>query len=224
MPRIYISASTQERNVGISPFTTEEAEMNLIADELIPLLAKDGRFTVKRNNPSWDPYQCAADSNKFLANIHIALHSNAGGGVGTEVFTFGPNTDSEKLGKALYNQIAPLSPGADRGVKYNPKLVEVGSTVWATSCLIEIAFHDNKLDAEWMVNNRKVIAQALYRGVLSYYGYDSVPEPVVVPPSPIVAPVDYDIYLSVRCYKSKADQAIKDINKLGFACKILPLA
>lgn len=224
MPRIYISASTQEHNKGITPFSTEEKEMNLIADELIPLLLEDGRFAVKRNTITMDPYQCAADSNKFLANIHIAIHSNAGGGEGTEVFTFGPGTSSEKLGKALYDQIAPLSPGKDRGVKYNPGLVEVGKTVNATSCLIELAFHDNKADAEWLVNNRKAIAQALYKGVLSYYGYDSITIPIVVPPSPIVAPVDYDIYLSVRCYKSKTDQAIKDINKLGFAAKVMDLA
>jgi N-acetylmuramoyl-L-alanine amidase len=35
---------------------------------------------------------------------------------------------------------------------------------------------------------------------------------------------DPDIYLTVRVRTSKADQAIKDINKLGFACKKLELA
>jgi len=224
MPRVYLSPSTQERNVGVSPFGTEETEMNKIADALIPLLVKDGRFTAKRNSPSMDIYQAAEDSNNFKADIHIAIHSNAGGGVGTEIFAYGPKTNSERLSQALYNQIAPLSPGADRGVKYNPRLVEVGNMVNATACLIELGFHDNLADAAWMVTNRQSIANGLYRGVCDHYLYDYRALTPVVPPSPIVAPADHDIYLSVRCYQSKSAQAIKDINALGFAAKVMDLA
>jgi len=45
-------------------------------------------------------------------------------------------------------------------------------------------------------------------------------EPVIYPP----VTSDKDIYLSVRVLQSKADQAILDINKLGFAAKKLDLA
>jgi N-acetylmuramoyl-L-alanine amidase len=84
--------------------------MNNIAYYLIPLLAKDGRFITKRNFTGMDPYQCAADSNSFLADLHIAIHSNAGGGQGTEVFTFGAGSNSEKLGKALYIRLPHYPP------------------------------------------------------------------------------------------------------------------
>jgi N-acetylmuramoyl-L-alanine amidase len=185
MKNVYISPSTQEANKGVTPFGTEEAEMNKIVDYLDPLLIKDGRFNTDRNETWMDPYQCAADSNNLKADIHVAIHSNAGGGVGTEVFTFGPNTNSEKLGKALYNQIAPLSPGIDRGVKHNPGLVEVGTTVNATSCLIELDFHDSKAGATWIAYNHEMIANALYKGICDYFGYDYkalVVTPVVSPP------------------------------------------
>ena len=172
MLKIYLSPSTQENNRGLSPFGTEEAGMNKIADHLVPLLVKDGRFEVKRNSISMSPHQCAYDSNDFKADIHVAIHSNAGGGQGTEVYAYGPNTNSEKLSKALYNQIAPLSPGADRGIKYNNNFIEVGDTVKATSCLIELAFHDNKDDAAWLANNPPQIAQALYKGICDYFGYN----------------------------------------------------
>jgi hypothetical protein len=43
-----------------------------------------------------------------------------------------------------------------------------------------------------------------------------------VTPKKIIAPDD--IYLSVRVHEDLADQAIKDINELGFACKKLDLA
>jgi len=235
MVRVYISPSTQQANIGISPFGTEEAEMNKIADALIPLLLKDGRFTIKRNSPTMELSQIAADSNNFKADIHVAIHSNAGGGQGTEAYAYGPNTNSERLSKALYNQIAPLSPGADRGVKYNPGLYEVGNSVNTTACLIELGFHDNQKDATWLANNQQSIANALYRGICGYFGYDYrslvIAQPVAPPVTPetiiqqVKGPIaPDDIYLSVRCLDNLADQAIKDINKLGFACQRLELA
>lgn len=209
----------------MSPFTNEETEMNKIADILIPLLVKDGRLTVKRNSPSMGIYQVAADSNNFKADIHIAIHSNSGGGVGTEVFAYGPKTNSERLAQALHNQIAPLSPGNDRGVKFNPRLVEVGNMVGATAALIELGFHDNQSDATWMAYNHPMIAQALYNGICDFFGHayvSLVVTPAIDPPVP--STVDKDIYLSVRVLQSRSEQAMGDINKLGFAAKVLLLA
>jgi N-acetylmuramoyl-L-alanine amidase len=222
MPRIYVSPSSQEHNAGIGSFGTEEAEMNKIADSLMPLLVSDGRFVVKRNTPNMDVNEMAVDSNNFKADIHVAIHSNAGGGAGTEVYSYGPATNSERLAQALYKQVAPLSPGADRGVKYNPSLVEVGDNVSATSALIELGFHDNTLDAEWIVQSTSVIAAALYRGICDYYGYDyralAGGVPTVVPAE------DRDIYLSVRVRQSKSVALISKIQVMGYACKVLPLA
>jgi N-acetylmuramoyl-L-alanine amidase len=186
------------------------------------LLASDGRFVVKRNTPDMDVSEMAVDSNNFKADIHVAIHSNAGGGEGTEVYAYGPNTNSERLAQALYKQVAPLSPGADRGVKYNSSLVEVGNSVQATSALIEVGFHDNALDAEWIVQSTSVIAAALYRGICDYYGYDYRALAASVP---TVVPVDdRDIYLSVRVRQSKSEALISKIQAMGFACKGLPLA
>jgi N-acetylmuramoyl-L-alanine amidase len=189
MPKIYISPSSQSGNKGLPPYSNEAREMNQIADLLIPLLIKDGRYSVARNNPAMNVYQMAKDSNTFKADIHVAIHSNAGGGQGTEVFAYGPGTNSEKLAKCLYNQIAPLSPGADRGVKYNKGLVEVGDAVEATACLIELAFHDNAKDATWLAYNHEMIADRLYKGICDYFGYEyraTIVTPAVEAP---VAPV-----------------------------------
>ena len=225
MPRIYISPSSQEENQGLSPFKTEEVEMNRIADMLVPLLVKDGRFTVKRNTPSMNVYEMAEDSNNFNASIHIAIHSNAGGGVGTEVYTYGKNTNSEKLGKSLYDQVAPLSPGGDRGVKYNPALIEVGNLVNATSVLIELAFHDDLKDATWIAYNHETIAKRLYMGVCDYLGYSY--EALIIAPVAtlsVASAQDHDVYLSVRVLDSKADALVKQIIGLGYATMRMPLA
>jgi len=189
MPRVYISPSTQDRNIGTGSFGSEESQMNKIADLLMPLLTKDGRFTTLRNSPSMEVEQIAADSNKFRADIHIPIHSNAGGGEGTEVYAYGPGTNSERLARALYNQIAQLSPGRDRGVKYKKALVEVGDWVSATSALIELDFHDNALGAFWIAQNHKAIAEALYKGICDYYSYD-YRALVVAPPVSRSEPAD----------------------------------
>jgi N-acetylmuramoyl-L-alanine amidase len=222
MPRIYISPSSQEQNIGTGSFGTEEEEMNKIADALMSLLAKDGRFEAKRNTPDMDVYQMAADSNQFNADIHVAIHSNAGGGAGTEVFAYGSHTNSERLAQALYAQVAPLSPGSDRGVKYNPGLVEVGDRVAGTSALIELGFHDNAADAGWMVQGKTAIAAALYRGVCDFYSYAYQALDGCIPDTSPAT--DHDIYLCVRVLQSKSEGLISQILELGYACKVLTLA
>lgn len=213
MPRVYISPSSQYSNVGLAPFTTEGAEMSLIASSLMLLLVMDGRYTAKCSTPEMtDVYEKARDSNDFGADIHVAIHSNAGGGQGTEVYAYGIKSDSERLALALYSKISPLSPGADRGIKYNPKLIEVGNCVKAHSALIELAFHDNAADANWLATGTSQIAHALYQGICDYYSYDYRDTPSS----------SGDLtYLIVSVPKPNKDVAIAKIEDMGYAVRIL---
>jgi len=187
MPKVYISPSSQYANVGLAPFTTEGAEMNLVATALMLLLIKDGRFTAKCSTPDMtDVYEKARDSNEFGAEVHVAIHSNAGGGEGTEVYAYCTESNSERLALALYAKIAPLSPGVDRGVKYDKQLIDVGDCVKATSALIELGFHDNAMDATWLADGIQEIAAALYHGICDYFGYEYRSQEVV-------SSVDHDI-------------------------------
>ena len=202
--------------------------MGKITDILVPLLRNDGRFIVERNSPSMDVYEIARASNTFQSDLHLAIHSNAGGGEGTEIYAYGPGTNSERLSRCLYNQIAPLSPGKDRGIKFNKLFYEVGDWVNATSALIELDFHDNAAGADWIASNHQAIAEALYKSICDYYQYDYralvVKPPTEAPVAPVAKIHPNDIYLSVRVLDHLADQTIKDINELGFACKRLDLA
>lgn len=170
MFKLYISPSSQFSNVGLAPFTNEGEMMNKVADQLVVLVGADGRFDYKRNSPSMGVYEMAAASNEYQPDIHVAIHSNAGGGEGTEVYAYGSGTNSERLATCLYEKIAPLSPGEDRGVKYNKGLVEIGDSVHATSALIELGFHDNQTDATWEAYNPDIIARGLYEGICDYFG------------------------------------------------------
>ena len=200
--------------------------MNKISEFLVAFLYKDGRFTVKYNLPDMDVAQIATDSNNFKADLHLAIHSNAGGGAGTEVYAYGPGTNSERFAKVLYDQIAPLSPGRDRGVKFNKGLYEIGDRVNATSALIELEFHDNSAGAAWIASNHQAIAEALYKAICDYMEYEylalTVTPPIQSPVTPAET-LDHDVNLVVWVRKSKVTEAIKSINSLGFYVEQFPL-
>jgi N-acetylmuramoyl-L-alanine amidase len=120
--------------------------------------------------------QVIADSDAWEPDIHQALHSNAvnGKAQGCEVWAFilGDRvTNSQRLAECIYKELVPLTPTADRGIKdgVTAKLAEV-KTVKATSVIVEVAFHDNLQDAEWIKNNLFIIAKGIVKGVCNYAG------------------------------------------------------
>ncbi len=189
MVKVYISPSTQDHNVGVGSYGTEEAEMNKIADVYCAGLQRHG-IEFKRNSPSMELTQVADDSNAYHPDIHLAIHSNAGGGQGTEVWAYAAGTNSEKLANCLYKYVAALTPSPDRGVKFNNRLLEISDKVHATSAIVETAFHDNPADASFIQSHHMEIGEALVHGTCDYVGiaYKPLGQPEVTPPSPQTAP------------------------------------
>ncbi len=172
---IYLSPSTQEHNVGVGSYGNEEMQMNRLADIVEELLTRQG-IQVYRNKPDWSLQRLVQDSNSKEVSLHLALHSNAGGAGkvrGCEVFAYTPGGNSEKAARAIYAELEPLTPAADRGVKFNPKLYELKETL-APAILVEIGFHDNKEDAHWISNHLEDIGKALAKGSLKYLGVSYV--------------------------------------------------
>lgn len=170
--KVYLSPSTQEKNIGIDDYGTEEQRMNEIADILQNILETNG-YEVFRNRPEMTVAEIVEDSNSKSPDIHIALHSNAGNkeATGTEIFTNIQGGASDRLANFIYEEIMNIyyDKNAGRGIKYTDSLKEVRE-VLAPTILIELAFHDNKEDAEWILNNKENIAQAIFRGIEKYFG------------------------------------------------------
>ena len=177
--KVYISPSTQEKNIGVGNYGTEEKRMNEIADIVCPLLEYNG-FAVKRNRPEMTLSQIIADSDAWKPDIHVAIHSNAVGGSGAgqargcEVYGYlidGRVTNSQRLSEAIYKEVSAITPTSDRGVKNGVplNLAEI-VTVKATSCIVEVAFHDNMEDAIWIMNNIPRIGEAIVKGICNYFG------------------------------------------------------
>lgn len=168
--KVYISPSSQHDNVGVGNYGTEETRMNQVADIVETELKRVGINTL-RNNPSMDITQMVTASNNFGADVHLAIHSNAGGATGAEAYYYTGSAAGKKLAQAVYDNIAPMTPTADRGIKATTELYEV----WATNgiaTLVEIAFHDNATDAAFIINNIHELGIAIAKGVCSYLGID----------------------------------------------------
>ncbi len=182
MPIIYLSPSTQEFN----PYNgggNEEQYMNLIADAMEPYLAASGIQYV-RNTPDMTAASSIAASNSGNYELHLALHSNAtasGNGTvrGTEVYYY-PTSEKGKMfadiAASNLQLIYPL-PARVRTVP-TTSLGEV-RRVKAPGVLIELAYHDNAEDAQWIRDNIETIAANLVLSVTEYFGIPyNTPQPI----------------------------------------------
>ena len=172
MKSIYLSPSTQENNVGAGSYGTEERRMNEIMDLIENQLR--GKYILYRNRPEMSLQQVVADSNAKSPDLHFALHSNAGGGEGTECWICAKGGQAEKFANLLYKKVGALTPTADRGVKVSTSLYEVNKTR-APAVILEIDFHDNAQAAQWIVDNKAAVADACVQAIMEFFG-DAVPE------------------------------------------------
>jgi N-acetylmuramoyl-L-alanine amidase len=174
---IYISGSTQHDNTGVGPYGTEEARMQTLADKVKYYLEKGkGDFVIYRNNGNMNLSQTIDDSNSKNPDIHVALHTNAGGGKGTECYYYGTSPIGKRLADFVYNAVAPLTINSDRGCKsdftlYSNGLAETRETT-AIACLIEIMFHDNYVDVADYLTKIDTIALAIAKSLYSYFGIE----------------------------------------------------
>lgn len=184
MPTIYLSPSTQEFN----PYTgggNEEYYMNLIADAMEPYLAASGIQFV-RNTPEMTAASSIAASNSGVYDLHLALHSNAtaaGNGTarGPEVYYYPSSVSGKRFADILAQNLQMIYPLPDR-VKTVPttSLGEV-ARVKAPGVLVEIAYHDNPEDAQWIRDNIDLIAQNIVLSLTEYFGIPfNMPQPITV--------------------------------------------
>jgi N-acetylmuramoyl-L-alanine amidase len=177
---IYISPSTQDHNVGVGNFGTEEMRMNQLADLVVSLLEFNG-FTVYRNRPEMTLAQVCSDSNKKIGRngLHVALHTNAGGSKGTEIWYFTGSSTGFKLAKDIYDEVATLTPSPDRGIKPSKELRELNSTQ-STAIILESVFHDNLDDVNYILTHMEKVAVGIVKGICKYVGqafHDKVKPP-----------------------------------------------
>ena len=111
--------------------------------------------------------QRAKEANRLKMDLYQAIHTNAGGGTGTEMFYY-PDPESIRANQLVYDELVELYP-SKRGIKNGKAYLENNSTDMV-SVYAEIAFHDTKKDVEFLLSEKRQIAAALARGTCKYFG------------------------------------------------------
>lgn len=184
--RVYLSPSDQRRNTYAVGDTTEAIQCGRIAAACKAALERSG---VEVMLGQYDTMQNrVAASNRFKANLHVPIHSNAcnGKASGTHLFCYSSDRNSAgyKACKAVLDVLGPVTPGAPDVIRAYPALYEVKYPV-APTVYIEVDFHDVPRIAQWIIANTTVIGETIAKGLCAALGVkfvpgENTPEPVPV--------------------------------------------
>lgn len=159
--KIYISPSDQTGNLYSAGNTNEHAQCQRIAEAAAAALKRNG-YEVKIGAEGSTYQQRVEESNNWGADIHMPIHTNAGGGDGTVVFAY-PASVENKYVKAVYNAVAQVSPGADDGIRAVNNLYEINNSK-CTCVYLECEFHDDYELASWIIEHIQDIGEAIAKG------------------------------------------------------------
>lgn len=175
--KIYLSPSAQPANNYAAGGTNEQVQCNRIAEAAKSALERCG-FAVRKAPEGQGYKDSVAESNAWGADLHIPIHTNAGGGAGTVVFVHGGTAKQMQYAKPIYDEVQATSPGTtDYGVRVNSGLYELGYTT-ATAVYIECEFHDRADLAAWIIEHTTELGEAIARGVCTGAGVPYIaPEP-----------------------------------------------
>lgn len=167
--RIYLSPSDQNANYYASGNTNEMVQCQRIANACETALKRCGFEVI--NNKTDTMEERVAESNAWDADLHVCIHTNAHNGVttGTRIFASSMTSEGCKASKAVFDVLAPKTPGTSESVSAYPGLYEIRMTT-APCVYVEADFHDVPKIAKWIIENVVLIGEAIAEGICNYYG------------------------------------------------------
>lgn len=174
MPIIYLSPSTQEKNLYVNG-GTEEEWMNKLADAMEPLLTASGIQYI-RNTPDMTAASSIRASNAGRYDLHLALHSNAApegqyGQIRGILILYYPGSPRGKQAATLVaNGLKTLYPLPNDVRAEGTTTIGEVRRVRAPSVFTELGYHDNPEDADWVKENIDAIAQNIVLSLTEYFG------------------------------------------------------
>jgi N-acetylmuramoyl-L-alanine amidase len=184
MKKIYVSPSDQIHNEYGAGGTTEAIQCRKIAQALVASLVRRG-FEAKTNLTA-NMQGRVDEGNQWGADLYVCIHTNAYNKKvsGTRLFCY--STDKQSAGyhacDSIMTALAPITPGTSDGISARPELYEIKKTN-APCVYIEVDFHDVNEVAMWIMAHTSEIAEAICKGICSFYDvsyatevFDDVPE------------------------------------------------
>lgn len=170
--KIYLSPSDQSGNITATGHSEKE-HCTKISEYAEYYLRMAGYEVKNGDNSKPKTYpERVKESNEWKADLHICIHTNAGGGEGTVMFCH-PNSAENVYVKSICNEVSKISPGKDRGIVKRTNLYEINKT-HCPCAYLEVEFHD-RLDLEqWIDANIAEIGKAICFGVLKADGKEGL--------------------------------------------------
>ena len=170
-------------NAGAEGFGLREQDITYdIGKRLANLLEGDPNFEVKlsRNTPTEqlgtsNSTSLAARVNSAIAwgaDYFISLHTNASvnpDAGGTEGYAYSMNSEGYWLGEEIIDSISDFTRIQNRGMFVRPSLYVLRRTPMPAT-LIEMGYITNENDAYLLSQRPQLFADAIYEGLLSYFG------------------------------------------------------
>lgn len=213
--KVYLSPSNQYDNLYAYGNTNEMIQCNRIAEAAEKYLKANG-FDVKRAPQGQNMNVSINESNAWGADVHICIHTNAGGGKGCEVYTYSGAANELKYARPIYNEIAAVTQSNDRGLKVANFAELRATTAMAVYC--ECEFHDNATIAQWIIENVDVIGKAIAKGMCASIGQafsEDTPSPAPEP-SPAPSEILYRVQVGAYAEKNNADNMAAKLKAAGY--------
>ena len=213
----YISPSSQGANLGVGNYGSEQEQMNLLADAIIPHLDRAG-ISFHRADPELSLGQRVEESNEMGVCFHLALHSNAGGkGLARGPVAYYYSDAGKAFGEKVVENLLALGQENNRytNVKQDKTLYELKKTA-APACLLEVDFHDSLGGVEFLMTHREEIAEAIAKAIIETEGKQFIP----VTPGEYV---DRAVSLGLFPRNTQWDQPLTKEESAALAVKLMDL-
>lgn len=218
--KIYLSPSDQTANKYAWGGTNEAIQCRRIADACEAALKRCG-FQVK-NNQTASMQGRVAESDKWGADLHVPIHTNAFNRsvTGTRLFCWNKSGEGYRAARAIFKTLAPLTPGTSENIQVNTQLYEIRIPL-APTVYIEVDFHDVAAVARWIVEHTAEIGEAIAQGICRYFGVTYLaPEPVQQPEKEKEEQekeVLYRVQVGAYRVKANAEAMLKKVQNAGFS-------
>ena len=167
--KVFLSPSNQYDNVYAYGNTTEGVQCGKIAEACKTALIRNGIDVMLMHDESMQ--EKCQKSNAFGADLHVPIHTNAFNGsvTGTRMFYYVDGGEGHKACKAIFAQLAPVTPGDSENIRADASLYEV-KVPSAPTAYCECEFHDNANTAKWIIENTTLIGETIAKGICNYFG------------------------------------------------------
>ena len=167
-------------NIGRTGYVEADGALDIALDaafvlashgfKVVMTRATDTDLAGRRYTQSGDLGGRVYKANKSKADVFVSIHTNAGGGNGTETWCYEGSRDGWRLAQSIHRALVSCLRRPSRGVKEGDFYILRKTAMPA--CLTEVVFHDNpeeeRLLKEPLFRARAGFAVAL--GVMRYFG------------------------------------------------------